>query len=246
MLPLPATVVSGATHARTRGRTPVVLLDTADLLLHDDHHEMALLDLCEDLAAAGVRLVLTSRPEEANRLRTGFVRMSLGPYDDREIPHSIRGHAALYCPDAVPRDDEARVRRLVEPVARGLPVREVCGSPLQLRLLFELARDDRAFPSAEIDATGLYRRYWDHRVRRGIRPWACPSSRCSRRRRTASPAGTRSWPRPYVTRTSTPFSRGFARCGRGRSMTSVGCWTARCPGGQWQDVCGSRHSRSRV
>ncbi|WP_413114573.1 hypothetical protein ACK1X7_02310 [Streptomyces sp. CY1] len=160
----PATVVSGATHARTRGRTPVVLLDTADLLLHDDHHEMALLDLCEDLAAAAVRLVLTSRPEEANRLRTGFIRMLLGPYDDSEIPHAIRGHAALYCPDAVPRDDEARVRRLMEPVARGLPVREVCRSPLQLRLLFELARDDGAFPSAEIDATGLYRRYWDHRV----------------------------------------------------------------------------------
>ncbi|WP_308016665.1 5'-methylthioadenosine/S-adenosylhomocysteine nucleosidase [Streptomyces rhizosphaericus] len=160
----PATVVSGATHARTRGRSPVVLLDTADLLLHDDHHEMTLLDLCEDLAAAGVRLVLTSRPEEANRLRTGFLRMSLGPYDDGEIPHAIRGHAALYCPDAVPRDDAARVRRLMEPVARGLPVREVCRSPLQLRLLFELARDDGAFPSAEIDATGLYRRYWDHRV----------------------------------------------------------------------------------
>ncbi|MFD0647959.1 hypothetical protein ACFQ2Y_03865 [Streptomyces malaysiensis subsp. malaysiensis] len=160
----PGAVVSGATHARTHGRTPVVLLDTADLLLHDDYHEMALLDLCEDLAAAGVRLVLTSRPEEANRLRTGFVRMSLGPYDDSEIPHAIRGHAAFYCPDAVPRDDEARVRRLMEPVARGLPVREVCRSPLQLRLLFELARDDGAFPSAEIDATGLYRRYWDHRV----------------------------------------------------------------------------------
>ncbi|MGO4418787.1 hypothetical protein AB4Z54_08505, partial [Streptomyces sp. MCAF7] len=158
------TVVSGADHARARGRAPVVLLDTADLLLHDDFHEMALLDLCEDLAAAGVRLVLTSRPEEANRLRTGFVRMSLGPYDDGEIPHAIRGHAALYCPDAVPRDDGARVRRLMEPVARGLPVREVCRSPLQLRLLFELARDDGAFPSAEIDATGLYRRYWDHRV----------------------------------------------------------------------------------
>ncbi|MFI0730623.1 hypothetical protein ACH4S9_16830 [Streptomyces sp. NPDC021225] len=158
------TVVSGADHARARGRAPVVLLDTADLLLHDDFHEMALLDLCEDLAAAGVRMVLTSRPEEANRLRTGFVRMSLGPYDDGEIPHAIRGHAALYCPDAVPRDDGARVRRLMEPVARGLPVREVCRSPLQLRLLFELARDDGAFPSAEIDATGLYRRYWDHRV----------------------------------------------------------------------------------
>nr|WP_307819007.1 hypothetical protein [Streptomyces sabulosicollis] len=160
----PATVVSGAAHARSRGRTPVVLLDTADLLLHDDHHEMTLLDLCEDLAAAGVRLVLTSRPEEANRLRTGFLRMSLGPYDDSEIPHAILGHAALYCPGAVPRDDEARVRRLMEPVARGLPVREVCRSPLQLRLLFELARDDGAFPSAEIDATGLYRRYWHHRV----------------------------------------------------------------------------------
>ncbi|WP_413098748.1 hypothetical protein [Streptomyces sp. Inha503] len=172
----PATVVSGATHARTRGRTPVVLLDTADLLLHDDHHEMALLDLCEDLAAAGVRLVLTSRPEEANRLRTGFLRMSLGPYDDAEIPHAIRGHAALYCPDAVPRDDGARVRTLMEPVARGLPVREVCRSPLQLRLLFELARDDGAFPSAEIDATGLYRRYWDHRVVTDRRQHGNPSA----------------------------------------------------------------------
>ncbi|ONK13328.1 ATP-binding protein [Streptomyces sp. MP131-18] len=158
------TIVAGAAHALSLARAPVVLLDTADLLLHDDRHEMALLDLCEDLDAAGVRLVVTCRPEEAQRLRRGFARMALGPYDDAEIPAAIRGHADHYCPDAAPRDDAVRVRRLMEPVARGLPVREVCRSPLHLRLLFELARDDGAFPSAEIDVTGLYRRYWDHRV----------------------------------------------------------------------------------
>ncbi|MDT3395735.1 5'-methylthioadenosine/S-adenosylhomocysteine nucleosidase [Streptomyces sp. B1866] len=160
----PPAVVDAAVHARARGRSPVVLLDTADLLLHDDRHEMVLLDLCDDLVAAGARLVLTSRPEEAKRLRAGFTAITLGPYDDHEIPHAIRGHAAHYCPDAAPRDDAARVRRLMEPVTRGLPVREVCRSPLHLRLLFELARDDRAFPSAEIDVTGLYQRYWNHRV----------------------------------------------------------------------------------
>ncbi|MFJ9897356.1 NACHT domain-containing protein [Streptomyces sp. NPDC091280] len=169
------TLIRGAREALNHDRQPVVLLDTADLLLRDDHTNV-LVDLCDRLTTAEVRLVVTSRPEEARLLDEAFTRCHLGPYDDTEMAEAVRKHGRAYCPDAVPHDETTRLRILTEPEARGLPIREVCRNPLHLRLLFELAGDDGAFPGAEIDVTGLYGRYWRHRVRtdrRGgaDRPW---------------------------------------------------------------------------
>ncbi|KAA0085606.1 hypothetical protein CIW52_06860 [Mycolicibacterium sp. P9-64] len=142
--------------------TPVLLLDTADLLLHDEMLRLALLAGLDDADAAHISWVLSTRPEEATLLplRRGKI-VTLEVYHvESELPEAVARLVRRYCPERAPADAHTRISAAV---ARGLPVAEVCLRPLLLRLLFDLAAPE--FPVfAELDVTGLFLRFWSQRV----------------------------------------------------------------------------------
>ncbi|MEU4249060.1 tetratricopeptide repeat protein [Amycolatopsis sp. NPDC026612] len=157
------TLVAAAEPARSHGHVPVYLVDTVDLLLHDERQRQDFLDLCDAIAGAGAELVVTCRPEEARTLPgAAFRTVTLGPYDDEELPAAVAAHVAVFCPDAPPGSLEEKVDTIVRASARGLTVREVVVNPLKLRLLFELYTPD--FPVLEHDVSSLYETYWERRV----------------------------------------------------------------------------------
>jgi len=140
----------------------IVLLDTADLLLHSEFNTEQTIALIDRLRIAGVSVVIATRPRESLSLPVDFGRRThLGAYNDGELAAAIPRLVASYCPsDAdAPADPTAALKQAR---ARGLVVDRVCASPLLLRLLFELAGP--VFPRLEVDVTGLYRQYWDRRV----------------------------------------------------------------------------------
>jgi hypothetical protein len=150
--------------ARENDRVAVFLIDTVDLLLHDELHRQQVLDICELVTEAGAEVVLTSRPEEALTLpRASFRTVGLQPYDDIELPQAVGKHAAAFCPDVLPGPLDEKIRLILDSAARGLTVREIVMNPLKLRLLFELYQPD--FPSLEHDVSSLYGMYWKRRVR---------------------------------------------------------------------------------
>jgi nucleoside phosphorylase len=115
----------------------------------------------------------------------------LAGYSDHELRRAVAVHASVYSTNLpgrwqrpaadTPRpggqaddrqdtrgdgwvdDPEQRAATILDAVARGLPLREVCQNPLTLRLLFELYVGQRIPP--EIDTAELYQTYWDRRVR---------------------------------------------------------------------------------
>jgi hypothetical protein len=140
----------------------VVLLDTADLLLHSASTTFETLAMIERLGTLRVPTVVSTRPREALVLPGEIGRRTdLGAYSDIELAAAVPKLVESYCPT----EDEARTdptAALEQARARGLVVERVCSSPLLLRLLFELAAPH--FPRLEMDVTGLYRQYWDRRV----------------------------------------------------------------------------------
>lgn len=145
----------------------VVLLDTADLLLHDERARFLLLHVIERLNAEGARVLLTTRPAEAIHLPEDFgTRVSLGLYDPHvELPTAVRSLSSRFCPGS--DADLIRVS-ISSAVTRGLPVSSVCRSPLMLRMLFEVSGDSG--PLLDLDVTALYELYWKQRVRQDLGP----------------------------------------------------------------------------
>ncbi|SIM78775.1 NACHT domain-containing protein [Mycobacteroides abscessus] len=140
----------------------VVLLDTADLLLHNQVTRDETIALIDRLRDAGVPAVVATRPREAETLPENLGHTTtLGAYNDSELAVAIPKLVGTYCADgrALPPNPVAAV---LDARARGVLVDRVCSSPLLLRMLFELAAPD--FPGLEIDVTGLYHQYWDQRV----------------------------------------------------------------------------------
>ncbi|GAA3438284.1 tetratricopeptide repeat protein [Kutzneria kofuensis] len=164
-----------AEQALADGRVAVFLIDTVDLLLHDDLHGRELADLCETLTDAGAEVVLTSRPEEAERLpKPSFRRIGLASYDEVELPLAVASHVAAFCPRSMPESLDEKVGLIVGAVARGLAVSEVVRNPLTLRLLFELYADE--FPLLEHDVSSLYQEYWRRRVETDKRSEVAPGA----------------------------------------------------------------------
>ncbi|OZD18168.1 hypothetical protein CH253_16915 [Rhodococcus sp. 06-156-3C] len=141
----------------------VVLLDTADLLLHSASARVAVIDLITTLARLGTPVVVTTRPTEGASLPTNSGhKVTLGPYSpDSELPVAIEALIAEFCTDAavVPAHP---VTAIQSARARGLLVDDVCTSPLLLRLLFSLTSPQ--FPHLELDVTGLYELFWSRRI----------------------------------------------------------------------------------
>ncbi|WP_041788021.1 hypothetical protein [Mycolicibacterium gilvum] len=153
----------------------VVLLDTADLLLHSVFSTEQTVTLIERLSSLGVAVVVATRPREAMSLPGDLGRRTdLGAYSEGELAAAVPKLVASYCPDddAAPSDPSAALKHAR---ARGLVVERVCISPLLLRLLFELAGPK--FPRLEVDVTGLYRQYWERRVTADLRSHARGTAR---------------------------------------------------------------------
>lgn len=140
----------------------VVLLDTADLLLHNEFTRDETVALIDQLRLQGIPTVVATRPREADTLPGNLGRTTrLGAYDDTELAIAIPKLVNSYCPgDAAAPTDPVAAVKLAR--ARGLVVDRVCSSPLLLHILFELSAP--TFPRLEIDVTGLYRQYWERRV----------------------------------------------------------------------------------
>ncbi len=161
-------LVAAAEQVAAAGTPPVVLLDTVDLLLHDEADKATLLELFARLGAVGCRVVATCRPQEA-RLLGGFVtrRERLGDYTDAEMAAAVASHARRCYHRLDETELNRHIARIAGAVSRGLPLREVCRTPLTLRMLFFLYAPNEV--PYEIDVFRLYREYWEQRVRRDVR-----------------------------------------------------------------------------
>ncbi|MFD5283987.1 NACHT domain-containing protein [Streptomyces rubrogriseus] len=148
------------------GSRPVLLLDTADLMLHDEEARQRLLRLLDSVHAAGFCGLYSTRPQEAALLSDDSLRRyDLQPYDDTELDQAVAALVTRYCPDVPHAEVTTRVRQAT---ARGLPVAEVCRSPLLLRMLFDLSAP--AEPElGDVDVTRLFNAYWQRRVMRDAR-----------------------------------------------------------------------------
>jgi nucleoside phosphorylase/energy-coupling factor transporter ATP-binding protein EcfA2 len=162
------TILSATSAATNEGKRPLLLLDTLDLLLHDEASRNFLLGLLFDLTARGCTVVATCRPPEVSLLNpVEYRRATLVDYEGPELEEAIRKHAArLYAPSAQ-HDREDYAKEILEAVARGLPIREVCENPLTLRMLFTIYAPSRV--ASDVNVFELYKLYWTHRVEQDYR-----------------------------------------------------------------------------
>lgn len=160
--------------ARAEERELVVLIDTLDLRLRSDAERDSAVELVQAVVDAGCWVIATSRPAEAAELRSlDADRFQLEPYSDDELAQAIERHVhRFYGPD-VRADAESEVTRLQDAVANGLPLREVCESPLMLRMLFEVYAPHQV--STDVHSFALYDAYWERRVRDDVRIGAAHS-----------------------------------------------------------------------
>ncbi|WP_420783150.1 NACHT domain-containing protein [Streptomyces sp. LPB2020-019-1HS] len=145
-----------------------VLLDSADVLLADEHGRTVCRDLVDCCAEHKVPLVISCRTRDQDLLydvlgTTPFAVQELGDFRfGGEAEHAVEAYCAHYY-----RGRSAVRRRevydaVVGAAVRGLPIREVVARPLTLRMLFEVYAPQ--VPTTEIDAAGLYDAYWTKRV----------------------------------------------------------------------------------
>lgn len=152
-------VVEALAELSADGTHVVLLLDTADLLLHSEASALATEELMLEIASLGLSVVAAVRPTEAEVLGPQFARLDLLAYSPPEVDRATRALMAWYFPEL---SADAGVALVTTALARGLPVSEVLQSPLLLRMLFDLSGG--VLPSMELDVTELYRRYWSLRI----------------------------------------------------------------------------------
>lgn len=171
---------------RRAGERVIILLDTADLMLHEESDRQALLRLVDALHLSGIPSLYATRPQEAAALNHDALRRhDLQPYDDAEIDRAVPLLVARYCGGASTVDVGDRIRQAT---ARGLPVADVCRSPLLLRMLFDLAAPLE--PELEdVDVTRLFNAYWDRRILRDARTSAEVAMRATADTNLAGVAG---------------------------------------------------------
>jgi len=192
----PSRLLAGLEEAASSGPV-VLLLDTADVLLHLPRDVATLVNLLGRLAGMGVCAVVASRTAEAALLEQEYRgdldslldKHVLGAYSDEEWPAAVDAYAAVYHrpPGGPPPRhggvtpvghlpvDADRVRReIAAAVARGLPMREVVLHPLSLRMLFEVYAPNS--PAPEVDVSDLHDLLWRARVVEDKRAHADPGA----------------------------------------------------------------------
>ena len=167
--------------------SPVLLIDTVDLMLHQEEQRQNLLAFIEQTYGKAIPAVYVTRPQERPLIHHPELReIELGLYDDRELESATRALASRYCPNA---NAQAVHAGASTSVARGLSAADVCRSPLLLRMLFE-ASSPYAPEFTDLDVTSLYDSYWNRRVVRDARTEYAVSVRVSRSSDLSSIAGT--------------------------------------------------------
>ena len=170
-----ASDLARAIRARSLEADSVVLVDTVDLLVNDARSLDTLTSFVDEVTAAGARLVITSRPAEAEVISAGGdAPLLLGsfsttdrPGTEPEFARAVRSHAVGYC--TTPGDTGELAHQLLLSAVRGAPAGELARLPLSMRLLFELYAPGPVPP--EVSPSGLFAQFWDHRVERDRRSW---------------------------------------------------------------------------
>lgn len=162
---------------RAQHISPVLLVDTLDLLMHSPRTRDLVSELLGLAHRHGVRLVVTSRPGEAELLapseeEAAELRMiRLGRYNHDERAAAVTRYAKAFYRfgnGIMAASDYREVQqRVMNAVYHDLPLREVCDNPLTLRLLFELYAPE--MPDDQVDVASLYDQFWNMRVRRDAR-----------------------------------------------------------------------------
>ncbi|MEV8533300.1 hypothetical protein [Streptomyces sp. NPDC051211] len=184
-----------------RARAPeqrqiVLLLDTADLLLHETETAHDFTELITVLRSRNVAVALACRSGEASLLKRSWdaeegdgaytsllSNIPLGLYGtgkderrergwtpDSELGRAIAVYGRTYAPAR--KDEDGSLPRMEQSLAaaaaRGLPLGQLIRHPLHLRMVFDLYSPHGPNVS-ELDVAALFRDYWERRVERDLR-----------------------------------------------------------------------------
>lgn len=154
------------TYAVELGRTPLILIDTVDLLLRSDSDAAIVIHaLLKEACGAGALVVMTTRPQEAARLSaTNYIltRSRLDGYSASERTAALGAYAARFYPSPQITGALPNFQNLQKELAYAGPLTEVCSSPLAMRMLFEIYAPETI--PLQIDMFQLYAQYWSDRV----------------------------------------------------------------------------------
>lgn len=149
------------------GGKPLLLIDTIDLLLHDEANRFLLYELISRASEAGVHTVVSTRPEEVRQFPLKVqgiktVDLFLQRYNEGEFAQAISRYASVFYAPGADIAPEEEAERIKSAVANGRPLREVCLNPLSLRMLFSLYAPNEV--STEVNVFRLYCDFWKSRV----------------------------------------------------------------------------------
>lgn len=150
---------------RAAGRTPLVLIDTVDLLLRDSEGAIMFAERLAALLAANAHVVLSTRPAELRRIDQGrfpYRPFHLGTYSDPELLLALDTYAARYNYNNAVADAQGEFKRIRNAITSGYPLKDLCVIPLAMRLLFEIHAPHTI--QAEVNVFELYCEYWQYRV----------------------------------------------------------------------------------
>lgn len=157
------TLFRAVRECRRRGILPILLLDTVDLLLHNESNRDFLVSILMKLGEAGCRVVATSRTQEMRKLSIlEYRQFALLDYDSDEFPEAVRKHVSRFYDKSAQSQAIQQGDDILNSIARGLPIREVCLNPLTLRMLFTVYAPAE-IPN-DINIFHLYREFWTNRV----------------------------------------------------------------------------------
>lgn len=154
------------------GHPPILMIDTADVQLHDSSQRESFCILLLSCLDLGARVITTCRPQESGRLpraARGNKPIELDTYDPTELEKAIWTHVESYYAYSQPSETQRDAELIHAAAARGQSLKEVCENPLTLRMLFELYAPDRIH-ELEINTCRLYAQFWTQRVRTDRRP----------------------------------------------------------------------------
>lgn len=158
---------------RRRRRGPILLIDTADLLLHSESARSSFVALIRMFLDAGCFVIAASRPAEAALLdlpgRT-LPPVYLGTYSREELAAAVDTHVRTFYRRAEVYPSEEHLARLQRAVSSGRTLSEVWIIPLTLRMLFYLYTPEHL--AEEVDKYDLYNDYWHMRVEKDERAGA--------------------------------------------------------------------------
>ena len=162
------TIIEAVNQSIRAGRRPLLLIDTVDLLLHDESSRDFLVGLILKLQDIGCQTIVSTRPQEVTRLNAfEFRRVTILNYEGPELEEAIKKHVDRFYSEAAKDLQPDQIADILEAVGRGLPLREVCENPLTLRMLFTIYAPSRIPP--DINVFELYQQYWSHRVENDLR-----------------------------------------------------------------------------